>query len=213
MFFELTDLLTCPRCGPTHGLVLLAQEVEDRRVKSGWLGCPNCRHDYPVTDGTADLRLDPEAAREPRGPVEDRELAVKVLALSGMSDERGYLVVGEGIAHAAAAVAELAPELEVVVLVGAPGDATEERGVSRVLTDVPYPLAEYSLRAAVIAPGGDPELVTAAARRIAAGGRLVLFDASDVDVEAARRSGLSIVASETGTAVAERKRESLPIVG
>jgi len=213
VFFELTDLLACPRCGPAHGLVLLAQEVKDRRVKNGWLGCPNCRHDYRVTDGTADLRLDPEAPPVSRGPVEDRELAVKVLALSGMSDERGYLVVGEGIAHVAAAVAELAPELEVVALVAALGDATEEAGLSRVLTDEPYPLAEYSLRAAAIAPGGDPELVTAAARRIAVGGRLVLFDASDVDVEAARRSGLSVLASEAGTAVAERKRDSLPIMG
>jgi len=213
VFFELTDLLTCPACGPAHGLVLLVQEVDDRRVKTGWLGCPNCRHDYPVSGGVADLRLDPDSSPPARPAVEDDELALKVLALSGMSGERGFLLVGGRMAHAATAVAELAHELEVVALTTVPDGSVERHGVSRVLADVHFPLVEYRLRCVAIAPGGNPEEVAAAARRVAAGGRLVLFDASDVDIEEARRSGLTILASAGGTAVAERKLESLPVVG
>ncbi len=217
VFFELTDLLTCPTCGPAHGLVLLVQEVEDRRVRTGWLGCPNCRHDYPVNDGVADLRLEPQAAVESRArpidTVDDDELALKVLALMGLTEPRGFVLVDERIAHAAAALSKLAPELEVIAVSSTRGDRDDTCGVSRILADRPYPLVEFSLPGVAIAPGGDPERVAAAARRVAAGGRLVLFEATDEDVEEARRLGLSILAVEGGTAVAQRRVDSLPIVG
>ena len=217
MFFELTDLLTCPRCGPTHGLVLLVQEVENRRVRSGWLGCPNCRHDYPVTDGVADLRLNPNAAPEfPARFIEqddDDELALKVLALLGLKEQRAFVLVDERIAHVAPALSALAPELEVIAVSSAPVDREDADGVSRVLSDRPFPLVEFRLPGVAIAPGGNPGLVAAAARRVATGGRLVLFDAKVEDVEEARRSGLTVLAVESGTAVAERKLDSLPIVG
>ena len=59
MHLLLTDRLTCPRCGPEFGLVLLADRLEDRRVLEGALGCPNCRDRYPVRDGFGDLRPPP----------------------------------------------------------------------------------------------------------------------------------------------------------
>jgi len=217
VFFELTDLLTCGRCGPTHGLVLLVQEVEDRRVRTGWLGCPNCRHDYPVTDGVADLRLEPDAFSEPRARYietdDDDELALKVLALLGLNEQRGFVLVDERIAYAAPAMSELAPELEVIAVSSTPSDPGEARGVSHVLADQPFPLVEFRLPGVAIAPGGNPGLVAAAARRVATGGRLALFDAKDEDIAEAKRSGLAILAVERGTAVAERKLDSLPIVG
>jgi uncharacterized protein YbaR (Trm112 family)/SAM-dependent methyltransferase len=52
----LTDRVTCPRCGPRFGLILLAERVVDRRVLEGHLGCPNCREHYPVRKGYGDLR-------------------------------------------------------------------------------------------------------------------------------------------------------------
>lgn len=61
----LTDRLTCPRCGPTFGLILLAERMVDRRVRDGTLGCPNCRDAFPVVDGFADLRA------PPRRPVQE----------------------------------------------------------------------------------------------------------------------------------------------
>jgi uncharacterized protein YbaR (Trm112 family) len=217
VFFELTDLLTCPKCGPMHGLVLLVQEVEDRRVRTGWLGCPNCRHDYPVTDGVADLRLELDTPSEsPARYIEtepDDELALKVLALLGLNEQRGYVLIAERIAHAATAVSDLAPELEVIAVSSTPRDLTDARGVSCVLAEQPFPLVEFKLPGVAIAPGGNPQLVAAASRRVATGGRLAMFDATAEDVEEAKRSGLTILAVEKGTAVAERKLDSLPIVG
>jgi uncharacterized protein YbaR (Trm112 family) len=211
VLFQLTDLLTCPRCGPTHGLILLAQQVKDRRVQRGWLGCPHCRTDYPVTDGVADLRLDPAADRQPGPPLEEEDLALKIVALSGLAEERGYLLLDERLAHVADAVAQLAPDLEVISVKPAPDGFREGRGVSRLLSEVRFPLVEYRLRAVAIAPARDQELVAAAARRVAAGGRLLLFDAGDVDLKEVEASGLVIVAAEGGTAVAEREIE--PKVG
>lgn len=196
---------------------MLVQVVEDRRVRTGWLGCPNCRHDYPVTGGVADLRLEPAASSEsPARYIEtddDDELALKVLALLGLSEPRGFVLVDERIAHVATALSELAPELEVIAMSSTPGDLGDARGVSRVLADRPFPLVEFRLPGVAIAPGGNPGLVAAAARRVATGGRLALFDATAEDIEEARRSGLAIMAAEGGTAVAQRKLDSLPIVG
>jgi uncharacterized protein YbaR (Trm112 family) len=212
VYFELTDLLTCPRCGPGFGLVLLVDEVEQRRVQRGWLGCPNCRQDFPVENGVADLRSEPETPRAPRPAFEDEELALKIVALSGLADTRDYLLLDERLAHAAAAVVEMAPELEVIVLRNTPDNSAEQHGISRVLSDARFPLVEYKLRGVAIAPGTDPELVAAAARRVSTGGRLVLFDAADVDLKAVERAGLTVVAAEEGTAVAERKADPVVVV-
>ena len=213
MFFELTDLLACPRCGPSHGLVLLVDEVEDRRVREGRLGCPNCRTDYRVRDGVADLRLEPNAQPPVVAPYEDDELALKLLALSGRAGQRGLMVLGERLAHIAAAVAGAAPELEVVTVSVGGATGGVEPGVSRVWCDAGWPLVEYRVDCVAIAPGGDASLVETAGRRVAAGGRLLLFDASDADVAAAQAVGLGLVAAEQGTAVAERRVGSLPILG
>lgn len=61
----LTDRLTCPRCGPTFGLILLADRMSDRRVRDGRLGCPNCRDSFPIVDGFADLRAPPRGELGP----------------------------------------------------------------------------------------------------------------------------------------------------
>jgi uncharacterized protein YbaR (Trm112 family) len=213
VFFELTDLLTCPRCGPGHGLVLLVKEVEERRVRNGWLGCPNCRHDYPVVDCIADLRVGTEAENATRPAFADEELPLKILALSGLAEERGYLLLGERLAHAASAIANIAPELEVIVVAGAIQGLVGRSGVSAVLCDAGFPVAERQVGCVAIAPGGDGGLVADAARRVSADGRLLLFDATEDDIEEAKRSGFSVLAAESNTAVAKRKTGSLPVVG
>lgn len=62
MHLVLTDRLTCTRCGPQFGLILLAEQLENRRVLEGALGCPNCRDRYPIQQGFGDLRPAPRAA-------------------------------------------------------------------------------------------------------------------------------------------------------
>ncbi len=51
--------------------------------------------------------------------------------------------------------------------------------------------------------------MSSAARCVAAGGRLVLFDATHSDLDAVERAGLTLVAAEGMTAVAERSADTL----
>jgi uncharacterized protein YbaR (Trm112 family) len=212
VFFELTDVLVCPRCGPEHGLVLLVEEVRDRRVRRGWLGCSNCRTDFPVDEGVAFLSLNSDAERTVRNAFEEDELALKLLALSGLSDRRGVFVLGERLAHVAPRLGQLAPELE-VVSIGTSDECDAFENVSQIVCDASWPLVGGRIECVAIAAGGDSERVAMASQRVGSGGRLLLFDAREEDVDEARRSGLDILAAEAGTAVAERRRSSLPIVG
>ena len=207
MFFELTELLSCPACGPEHRLVLLVREVEGRRVLGGWLGCANCQRDFSVSDGLADLRLKGEATEVANGdaPLDEDDLALKIAALSGLTEGPGYLMVAGSLAHVAADVAELLPGVEVIAFQKRPGDSAEREGVSRVISDVSFPFVPYRLRAVSITPRDDRDMVEAAARLVHAGGRLILFAAGPEAEEAAEAAGLMIVASKPGIAVAERR--------
>jgi len=192
--------------------VLLVRDVEARRVRSGWLGCPNCRRDYPVAEGIADLRVEPDRSRPARPRLEEQDLAIKILALSGLAGERGLLLLGDRLEHVAAGVADLAPEIEVIAVAETPERLAARAGVSGVACDGEFPVAEQKFRCVAIAPGGASEVVAAAARRVTAGGRLLLFDATAGDLAEVERSGFTLLATEGGTAVAERRRGSLPVM-
>ncbi len=173
----------------------------------GWLGCPNCRTDFRVDGGVADLRLDRTSADPVREPVSEEELALKIVALSGLGRERGYLLLGDRLGPVAPGVAQLAPELEIIAVGKGPPPAKGGGAdrVSWIISEVQYPLVEYRLQGVAIAPGSDKEQTAAAARRVAAGGRLVVFDAGSEDLQEVERAGLTVLAAEGGTAVAERR--------
>jgi uncharacterized protein YbaR (Trm112 family) len=100
MHLSLSDLLTCPRCGADHGLVLMPEVVRERYVESGVLGCPNCRERYAITDGIAELRIPGEdaeakaAADESWGEGWDEaEWAVRLGGLLGLDGTKGVVLV------------------------------------------------------------------------------------------------------------------------
>lgn len=66
MFLELSEILVCPRCRPRQGLIVMVDELEDRRVRAGDLGCPRCEARYPIRRGL--VLLGPPAGRGPGGP-------------------------------------------------------------------------------------------------------------------------------------------------
>ena len=53
VFIELTDLLRCPEPHEEQFLVLLPDQMQDRSVRSGKLGCPVCHREYRIVDGKA----------------------------------------------------------------------------------------------------------------------------------------------------------------
>jgi uncharacterized protein YbaR (Trm112 family) len=132
MHILMTDVLTCPRCGPQYGLILLADEVRERRVLTGRLGCANCREKYEVRAGTVHFPAagavapadaaghagtEAEAAAgQDAAAAADPEAAVRLAALMGLQQGAGPVLLAGTAAAQAGGVAELVPGLEVAAV-------------------------------------------------------------------------------------------------
>jgi uncharacterized protein YbaR (Trm112 family) len=201
MHILVTDRLTCPRCGPDFGLILFADELKDRRVISGSLGCPNCRERYPVRDGLADLRPSPRpllGASEPAAAHEEPEAAVRLAALLGVEEGPGLvLLMGPAAGHAVR-LAEMLPEIEVIAIYPDVGRGRESEGVSRMAVGDRLPFRTGSVRGAVLEGGTREALLSEALRSLSPGSRLVcLRTGSGTAAEIAAHGGKVLLKSET----------------
>lgn len=123
MEIELSEVLACPRCGPPQGLVVLVDEMEDGRVRTGHLGCSRCEERYPLREGRVWL-AEPGEGEEPEtgepaagaGSAPDGELAVEVAALLDARSASGYLLLDEELGRLAPRVAGLSEGAEVLAL-------------------------------------------------------------------------------------------------
>lgn len=203
MYILLTDVLTCPRCGPEFGLIVLAERMEERRVIEGHLGCANCRTHYPIRGAVSDLRLGggSTGSEAPSSASADPEAAVRLAALMGLAGASGMaLVAGPGARHAAA-VSALVPELEVIAVDAAPGIGAEP-GVSRVLADGARLPFRGGLRAAALTGGADDARLREGLRVLAPGARLVADAAAPGTAQALRGLGAEVLLEEEGVVVA-----------
>ncbi|HSJ25590.1 MAG TPA: Trm112 family protein [Longimicrobiales bacterium] len=233
MHILLTDILTCPRCGPAFGLILLADQVVDRRVLEGRLGCANCREQYPVHEGIArfggtagkpvadgpgtpgtdtgagaNTGSGSTAARSP----EDPDTAMRLAGLMGVTEGPGHMVLlGDAAAHATA-VADMIPGVQVVAAGSdlaawppLPAEyASGDGGVSRVEVSGRLPFASGRLLGIAVTGSCADAWLEEAARMVAPARRLVL-DPAPADAEARLvPSGLQVVAHEGSTLVAAR---------
>ena len=169
MHLTLTDHLTCPRCGPSAGLILLMEAAEDRRVVEGALGCPVCRTQYRISGRVADLRAGDSGGGGVGGGGTSggggelvgagaAQTALRVAALSELGDGRGFLFVdGPGALGVAGALRGHLPDVEPVVAIGA-GEAGEARTVeaSALLDSGALPVADRTMRASAYV-GGVPD--------------------------------------------------------
>jgi uncharacterized protein YbaR (Trm112 family) len=205
MHILLTDLLSCPRCGPEFGLILLANRIETRRVLDGVLGCANCRARYPIRDGFGDLRPEGVSA----APVPDEPAvtastgeAIRHAALMGVTEGPGFVMLAGPSAGLAGSVAELVENIEVIAALPGAEPWTETPGVSRIAVAGSLPFYPGKLRAAWLSGGTTDVLLEAAARAVGPLGRLVLEPAppgaearlAAVRMEVAARQSDTIVA-------------------
>ncbi len=155
MHVALSDLLTCPRCGPGHGLITLPDQVRERRVVVGVLGCPNCQGRYPIDGGVADLRTRPTERSEESAasPAPDPEAPVRMAALLGLDRIGGVVAVAGPAAAYAPDLAQLTDGVEVVALGGSLEEVGAIRGnVSTLLIDGPrLPFRDVTLAGIVLA--------------------------------------------------------------
>jgi uncharacterized protein YbaR (Trm112 family) len=228
MHLALTDILTCPRCGPEFGLILLADRLEARRVYEGVLGCMNCRERYPVRGGCADLRpltgtdagtdttagagageREGEGVSVGVGEGGGGEEAFRIAALLGIREGPALALVAGPEARWAAGVAAIVPELEGVALASEVAErvelaaAAEVPGVSRVAAGVALPFFDRAL-GGVVLTGEWAERVEEGARVVAPGGRLVLVRGPAGAAERVVAAGLEVVMEQEDVLVATR---------
>ncbi len=211
MHLLLTDRLTCPRCGPEFGLILLADRMVERRVVEGVLGCPNCRDQYPVKGGFGDLRPPPRGASAsgfagaPEARPDDSEEATRLLALVGVAQGPGTIVLAGAPARHHRAFAAGIDGIHVVALDAALTAWPDVSGVSRLMAGSTLPLYGRSMRGVAVDGRLGGDVVTEAARVVAPRGRVVVVQADEEEAaETLRSAGLQVLAREGGTVVAAR---------
>lgn len=201
MYILLTDILTCPRCGPDFGLILLADRIEERRVLAGRLGCANCREQYAIEDGYGTFGggwTTTAAAGDGGGA------AMQLAALLGVTEGPGFLLlVGDAAAHAAA-VADLVPGIEVIAASDTARAWDERAGVSRIGVAQRLPFPGRRLRGIALAGDAADRLLEEAARALAPLARLVLQDAPADAAGRIAAQGLKVLAQQEDTLVAVR---------
>jgi uncharacterized protein YbaR (Trm112 family) len=202
----LTDILTCPRCGPEFGLILLADRIEQRRVLAGTLGCPNCRTHYPVADGAAHCGGEPVLARA----TASGEAAVRLAALIGVTPGSRYaLLAGPAAAHAPP-LAALIDGLEVIAVgepdAGAPDDAAgaPAPGVNPLGIGARLPLATARLDGVALTGRFADDMLEEGARVLSPAGRLLLEPTPPDAAARLEAAGLRVVARDATATVAAR---------
>ncbi|MEX2570923.1 MAG: Trm112 family protein [Gemmatimonadota bacterium] len=204
MHILLTDFLTCPRCGPEFGLILLADQLRDRRIDAGELGCANCRNAYPIRRGAADLRV-PGSAPLPATDAfgSDPERVFRAAALLGVTRPNTTVLVVEAGGTAVRGIAEILSEVHVVgASARADGEEDSAGVISAVLTGERIPLRDHSVAAVALLGSWSPTLAVEAARVLSGGGRLVVDPAPAGAAEALRETGFDIQLEQEGVVVA-----------
>jgi uncharacterized protein YbaR (Trm112 family) len=225
MHILLTDVLTCPRCGPGFGLILLADRIDARRVLAGRLGCANCREQYPIVAGAVHLegaaaasagRPGPSgssSAADPAGPsgsssaahaaspVPPSTEATRLAALLGVAQGPAYVLLAGDAADHAEDVSALLEDVEVLSLrghrAGAMTDPAKEDqpGVS-VVHAQGLPVATGKMQGVAVTGPRAGELLEEAARAVRPTGRLLVDPAPGDAEQRLRAAGLRTIARE-----------------
>ena len=184
MHLELTELLTCPHCGPPHGLIAFVDRMAERRIVEGHLDCPVCERRHPIREGTVYFDAPSRAGDSGISGGDSgagKDAAGMAAALLGPTAGPETLLVVGRTAGLAAGIAALRPQATILSF-GETGEAGHERVhhfVSADAEEAPVlPVRPGRLDGAVITgPTADDqaeqELLGAATVALRSGARLV----------------------------------------
>jgi uncharacterized protein YbaR (Trm112 family) len=216
MHILLTDVVTCPRCGPEFGLIVLADRIEDRRVLQGRLGCPNCREEYPIDRGVGDLRWPPAGLRaevertaDSEGadvPPPDPERPYRLAALLGVTGPSGPVVVAANQSSVVSEVQRHLPDAGVVGMSPEALPGAEGAGAGWVLAGPSLPFRSRSLGGVVLAVRDPLPLIDDALRCLGRGARIVIDPAPPGTAEALLQEGADLLLEQEQVAVASDPR-------
>ncbi len=210
MHLLLTDLLTCPRCGPPFGLIVQSDRVDNRDVIEGRLGCANCRETFVISGGVADLRHATVGALEPTASVEaDADRAFRTAALLGIKEANRAILVADPQGVLARPVSRVLPGIHVIgaavgqgSLPATSADREAEAFLSQILMGARVPLRDTSLDGMALI-GIDPApLLEEVLRTLKPGGRLLLDQVPAEMAETLRKAGFEVHLEQEGVVVA-----------
>jgi len=169
VFIELTDHLRCPADHAEQYLVLLPDQIVERSVVAGQLGCPVCGRTYPVREGVGELG-DAAVVPRPEAPLDPAAMHV----LLGLSGPGGYAALVGSAAAAWRGLAEHNPGVALIA-VNPPAAIHDAAPALSVLRAPLIPLKARSLRGVVLGPefAADPFWIREAARVTLPGLRVV----------------------------------------
>jgi uncharacterized protein YbaR (Trm112 family) len=167
MFIELIDALRCPADHPPSALVAAFDEVADRDVVSGMLGCPVCRSEFRIRGGELWLVTTamPAPATRALNPDED---ALRLAASLDLRSETGFAILRGAWCALADRVVEISPTH--LVLLDPPLNTPRGLGRSVVHAGGTVPFTPATAVAAAI---DDDERAYALALTVKPRGRLV----------------------------------------
>jgi uncharacterized protein YbaR (Trm112 family) len=211
MHIELTEMLRCPELHEPLPLVLSTGEMLGRMVRSGLVGCPTCRREYPIREGIVDFTGRGERGavgpgdgrpsrhrREPLPAPRSRDYVQTLQALLDLSGPGGIVVLVGAASRYAEGLAALMGGIHFVGING-PKDVEELPVLSLLRIDRHIPLRDAMARGVVVGAdvARDPWLAEGV-RVLLHGRRLVVED------EGATPAGTRTLASGEGLFVGER---------
>jgi uncharacterized protein YbaR (Trm112 family) len=202
MHILLTDVASCPHCGPAHGLIVMSQRTESRRVLEGVLGCPNCRRTYPIRAGRVDFAEG--AAADDEGGSADPSEAVRYAALAGVTEGPAWLLLAGPAAVHAPAIAAMLEGVEIIAAGygadGAPDVDARVNAISLPATGLPF--VDSRMAAVVLSGAAADRLLEEGARVLAVLGRLVLDPAPAQAADRLAAVGLHMQYAQDGVVIA-----------
>jgi uncharacterized protein YbaR (Trm112 family) len=167
MFIPLVDSLRCPNAHPETWLVASIDRAEERDIKEGMLGCPQCLAEYPVREGI--VHFGPDIAREPFQPPDENE-AVRVAAALELTDPRMTAVLHGAWGAHAMLIRSMTPVS--LLLINPPEGVESGDGISIVLANS-APLAVASMDGAAVGAVASTALVATLCASLRGGRRML----------------------------------------
>jgi uncharacterized protein YbaR (Trm112 family) len=189
---ELVDVLRCPNVHEDSWLVASIDEMQDREIVRGALGCPRCASEYRIEERTV---LMGEGVVSPPAPPDEAD-TMKLAAMLDLIEPSSYvLLAGAWSAHASRLRQVI--DQRFIILNAPPNVATElgSYGVRAARGILPF--AAGSARGIALEQS-HAELAPRAAAALRAGGRLVAPATTPVP------EGLNELARDDEVWVAER---------
>lgn len=142
MHIELTDHLRCPREHAEAFLVLLPDQMDQRRVIAGHLGCPACGWSTAWTDGAPDFGG--SWCGEGTPPFD----AAGAYVMLGADGPGGWIALAGNAGALDDALAGLLPGVSFVAI-NPPGTVTPSATTSIIRSDA-WPLKAHSMRGVIL---------------------------------------------------------------